>query len=64
MGACVMGVIEMSIGQFALIYVLLIVVVIIMKIAGVKESKALLFGSVRMTIQLILAGLILTYIFK
>ena len=57
-----MSVIEMSILQFALIYVLLIVVAIIMKIAGVKESKTLLFCSVRMTIQLILAGLILTYI--
>ena len=58
------GVIELQLWQFSLVYVLLIVVGLIMKRARIDKINLLLLASFRMTIQLILAGLILTYIFK
>lgn len=57
-----MGVVEMNIWQFALIYLLLIVVLVIMKKAKIEETRLLLLASFRMTVQLVLAGLVLTYI--
>ncbi len=57
-------VIQMELWQFSLIYFLLIIVLIVMKICKVNQSKLLIIGSIRMTIQLTLAGLILTYIFE
>jgi len=55
-------IVSLQIGQFALIYILLIIILIIMKKCKINQSKLLLIGSFRMTVQLILAGLILTYI--
>lgn len=57
-----MGVVEMNIYQFALIYLLLILVLFIMKKAKISQTKLLLLASFRMTVQLVLAGLVLTYI--
>lgn len=57
-------IIEMQLWQFSLIYVLLIIVIIIMKKCKINKTKLLIWASFRMTIQLILAGLILTYIFE
>ena len=57
-------IVSMQIWQFSLIYVLLILVIIVMKKCKINKSKLLIWASFRMTIQLILAGLILTYIFK
>ncbi len=59
-----MGIVEMTLGQFALIYVLLLVVLAIMKKAKIQKTKLLIWASVRMTVQLVLAGLVLTYILK
>jgi putative ABC transport system permease protein len=47
-----------------LIYLLLIIVLLLMKKSRINQTKLLLVASVRMTVQLVLAGLILTYIFK
>lgn len=58
------GVVRLNIGQFALVYLLLIVVLAIMKKAKVNQTKLLLVASVRMTVQLTLAGFILTAIFQ
>lgn len=58
------GVIEMNLLQFSLVYLLLIIILIIMKKCRIKQTHLLLIASLRMTVQLILAGLILTYIFK
>lgn len=58
------GVIEMQIWQFSLIYLLLLIVLYIMKKCQMQQSKLLVLASVRMTAQLTLAGLLLTYIFK
>lgn len=58
------GVVEISLWRFAIIYVLLIVVLIVMKKCRVRQTRLLFVASLRMTVQLILAGLILTWIFK
>ena len=56
-------VVELGILQFSAVYLLLIVVLAIMKHAKINQTKLLIVASFRMTIQLILAGLVLTYIF-
>ena len=58
------GAIQLNIVQFSLVYLLLIVVVAIMKKSNIKKTKLLIVSSIRMSIQLVLAGLILTYILK
>lgn len=58
------GIIQLQIGQFLLIYLLLLVVLAVMRVCRVDKSRQLVLASVKMTVQLILAGLILTYIFE
>lgn len=58
------GVIQLNIAQFLLIYLLLLLVITVMKRSKVDQTKLLLLASARMTIQLILAGLVLTYMFR
>ncbi len=55
--------VQISIFNFALIYLLLIIVGIIMKVSKINQTKLLLVASIRMTVQLALAGYVLTYIF-
>ncbi|HBF65676.1 MAG TPA: amino acid ABC transporter permease, partial [Clostridium sp.] len=50
--------------QFLLIYLLLIVVALIMRKCKIDQTKLLILASIKMTVQLVLAGLILTYIFQ
>ena len=57
------SIIRLDIFHFSLIYILLLIILAIMKKSKIKQSKLLLLASSRMTIQLVLAGLILTYIF-
>lgn len=57
-------IVELGILQFSVVYLLLVVVLLVMKRAKVNRMRLLLVASVRMTLQLILAGLILTYIFE
>lgn len=58
------GIVEIQLWQFSIVYLLLIVVGIIMKKCHINQTKLLILASVRMSIQLIIAGFILTYIFK
>ena len=58
------NIIKINIFQFSLIYLLLIIILLIMKHTKINQIRLLLVASLRMTVQLILAGLILTYIFK
>lgn len=58
------GIVQLSIFQFSLIYLLLIVVLAIMKKANVNQTRLLVVASLRMTVQLTLAGFVLTYIFE
>jgi putative ABC transport system permease protein len=55
---------ELNLLNFGLVYLLLIIVLAIMKKARINQTKLLVIASIRMTVQLVLAGLILTYIFK
>lgn len=57
-------VIRFQIWQFCLIYLLLIIVALIMSKCKIDQTKLLIVASIKMTVQLVLAGLILTYIFK
>lgn len=57
------SIIKLDIFQFSLIYILLLIILAIMKKSKINQTKLLLLASFRMTIQLVLAGLILTYIF-
>ena len=58
------GIVELNLINFGLVYLLLIIVLVIMKKARINQTKLLFVASFRMTVQLVLAGLILTYIFK
>ena len=57
-------IVSLNITQFALIYLLLLVVLLIMKKCRINQTKLLVVASMRMTVQLVLAGLILTAIFE
>ena len=57
-------IIKLNLWQFALIYLLLIIVLVIMKKCRINQTKLLIVASLRMTVQLTLAGLVLTYIFE
>ena len=56
--------IQINLFNFLLIYLLLLVVLFIMKRCHINQTKQLIVSSMRMTVQLVIAGLLLTYIFK
>lgn len=58
------GVVEIDLFHFGLTYLLLVAVLFIMKRSEIDQTSLLLVGTVRMTVQLFVAGLIITYIFK
>jgi putative ABC transport system permease protein len=58
------GIVKLNILQFSLIYLLLLVVLAVMKKSKINQTHLLITASIRMTVQLVLAGLILTYIFE
>ena len=57
-------IIALNIEQFMLIYLLLIIVLFVMRKCRINQTKLLMVASMRMTVQLVLAGLVLTYIFE
>ncbi len=58
------GIATLTILQFLLIYVLLVVVLLIMKRSKINQTKLLIIASLRMTVQLVIVGYILQYMFK
>ncbi len=56
--------VQINIFNFALIYLLLIIVLGIIRISKISQTKLLLVASVRMTAQLTLAGYVLMYILQ
>lgn len=58
------GAVKLQIIPFLCVYLLLIIVLLIMKKSKVNQTKLLFVASIRMTLQLVIAGYILTYIFK
>jgi putative ABC transport system permease protein len=55
---------QMNLINFSAVYILLLFVLAIMKKCKVNQSKLLLVASIRMTVQLVLAGLVLTFIIQ
>ena len=58
------GAVPISLWQFSMVYLLLIIVLWVMKRSKIDRTKLLLTASIKMTVQLILAGLLLQYIFS
>ncbi len=56
------NVVAISMGQFALAYVLLLVVLLLMKRSRIEQTGLLLMASLRMTLQLVLVGFLLQLI--
>jgi len=57
------GIIDLSVVQVALAYVFVILVLIIVRARGIKREKEIIISSIRMTLQLVLVGYLLVYIF-
>jgi putative ABC transport system permease protein len=57
------GIIDLTIWQVFLAYVFVLVVLAITRIRGIGREKEILISSVRMTIQLVLTGYVLVYVF-
>lgn len=57
------GVLDLTVWQVALAYVFVLLVLVILRVRGIKREKELIISSVRMTLQLILTGYVLVYIF-
>ncbi len=58
------NIVEIEISRFIIAYFLLLIVLAVMKKCKIKQIKLLFISTIQMTIQLILAGYLLTYIFK
>lgn len=58
------SIIALDLKHFLIVYLLLIIVLVIMKKNKVDQTKLLIVASVRMTLQLVIAGFVLTYIFN
>lgn len=58
------GAVQIGLVQFGMVYLLLLIVLGIMKYAKINKTHLMLIASVRMTVQLILAGFVLQYIFE
>jgi putative ABC transport system permease protein len=54
---------NLTITQMIFAYLLLVIIFIIFKIRGIKKEKEILLSSLRMTVQLILAGYFLIFVF-
>ncbi len=57
------GIIDLTIKQVMLAYVFVLVVLTIIHFRGIGREKEILLSSVRMTLQLILTGYVLAYVF-
>lgn len=57
-------IIDLSIWQVAIAYVFVLIVIAIVRIRKINREKEIIFSSIRMTLQLILTGYVLVYIFQ
>jgi putative ABC transport system permease protein len=58
------GIINLTVVQVALAYVFVIIALIIVRARGIKREKEIIISSIRMTLQLVLVGYLLVYIFN
>ncbi len=57
------GILDLTFVQVALAYVFVIVVLIIVRARGIKREKEIIISSIRMTLQLVLVGYLLVFLF-
>jgi putative ABC transport system permease protein len=57
------GIIDLTFWQMASAYLFIVVLLIILKIKGIPREKEVLISTIRMTLQLMLVGYLLQYIF-
>ncbi len=58
------GVLDLKIWQIAAAYVFAVIVFIIVKRRGISREKEIILATLRMTVQLILVGYVLVYLFE
>ncbi len=58
------GIIDLGIYQVAFAYVFIIILIMILRAKGIPREKEVLISSIRMTLQLILVGYVLVYLFE
>ena len=58
------GIIDLGIWQVALAYVFVLIVLVVVRLRGIKREKQIIISSIRMTLQLVLTGYLLVYIFE
>lgn len=58
------GVIDIQLWQMASAYVFVVIVLFFVKIRGISKGREILISSIRMTLQLVLAGYVLVYLFE
>lgn len=58
------GSIELQIWQLTAAYIFVLLLLVIVKLKGIPREKEILISSIRMTIQLVLVGYILAYVFE
>lgn len=56
-------IIDLTVLQVALAYIFVLIVLAIVRVRGIKREKEIVISSVRMTVQLILTGYVLAYVF-
>lgn len=56
--------INMTFWQLLLVYILLLIVAVVFKCFGINQTKNVFLSTLRMSIQLLITGFILTYIFN
>lgn len=57
-------IIDLQIWQLVAAYIFVLILMVIVKLKGIPREKEILIASVRMTLQLILAGYVLVYVFN
>ncbi|MCF6094357.1 iron export ABC transporter permease subunit FetB [Microaerobacter geothermalis] len=57
------GSIDLQLWQLAAAYIFILLLIVIVRIKGIEREKEILISSIRMTIQLVLVGYILAYVF-
>lgn len=57
-------VIDLQIWQMVAAYIFILILLVIVRLRGISREKEIIISSIRMTLQLILTGYILTYLFK
>ncbi|WP_144477995.1 ABC transporter permease [Cytobacillus oceanisediminis] len=57
------GVMDLSLLQLAAAYIFILILIIIVRVRGIRREKEILLATVRMSIQLVLVGYLLVYLF-